>query len=385
MDCCVVIPACNNERFIAETIESVLGQTRPAAQIVVVDDGSDDATPEILERFGDRIEVVRQDRQGFAAARNRGIEACRCDLVAFLDSDDIAEPSRHEKFVETLSGDAEAAMAFSSARLIDDTGQGASRPMREVQYARKRFFGLMLVRNRIVSCSAVVARRDALEQVGGFDENLAHNEDYDLWLRIARRHPVAYIQEPLVRYRLNKKNVSQDRALHHRTEVMALRKHSPDVIRDALETAYDSYRDVEMAYARVLVSMEEYEKAERALNQLQEDDYKDSALHFFLGNIHLVRGDIDRAAEELREAVMLDDTAAAACNNLGVALAVQGRENEARQSFEMARALRLEYSDPAINLRILREGGSPRTMRLTFNLMRSTLKPEFGPVEWPDE
>jgi len=384
MTCSVAVAAHNVERFIPEAIQSLLDQTCPPDQIVVVDDGSTDGTAAAVSRFGPKLQLIRQDRLGLPAARNRAVEACGGALVAFLDGEDVAEPQRLARQIEALQADRQAAMVFSAVRFIDETSQDVSKTAHCYQYDRKGFFGMLLVRNRIVSSSAAMLRRKALDEVGGFDQSLPHNAEYDLWLRIARRHPVAYLDEPLTRRRIRFGKEEAGLMAQRREEVLALQKHSHEAIREALEAAYDTRQDVEMAFARVLFRMERFDEAAHTLNSLQDEECQNPALHFYLGNILIVQGEIERAEEQFRQAVMLDPTFAAAHNNLGVMVAAAQKQEEARQSFEIACGLRLNYSHPAINLQILREGGSHRDMRITFDRMRETLRPEFGaaPVDF---
>lgn len=379
--CSAIIAAHNAKRFIAEAVESLLAQTRRPEQILVIDDGSTDGTAAALERFGDAIRILRQDRGGVGAARNRGIEAASGEMIAFLDADDVCEPQRIERQMEVLAGDTEAAMVFCAVKFIDEFSQAIGEPMRADQYSRAGFFGRMFVRNRIPTASAVMIRRAVAKELGGFDENLVQAEDYDLWLRVAAKYPVAYVDQPLAQFRIHENTLRRNRMELHAAVVRALSKHSLETMRDALEKAYDSYLEIEMALASILLRMDDLDNAERILRALQEKEFVDPAVHFYRGNIHLIRGEMDRAEAELRQAVLLDDAFACAYNNLGVVLAARERPEDARQAFEMARALRLEYSDPAVNLQILREGGSCKSMRITFNRLRATLRPEFGPME----
>ncbi len=108
----VIIPVYNAEPHLAETISSVLSQSRPPEEVIVVDDGSTDRTPEVAAQFQDRIRYLQQENQGPGAARNRGIQASQGDLLAFLDSDDLWAPHKLQTQVEALDKNPNAGLVF---------------------------------------------------------------------------------------------------------------------------------------------------------------------------------------------------------------------------------------------------------------------------------
>lgn len=190
----VIIPTFNRRDFLGGAIDSVLKQTHAHFEIIVVDDGSDDGTDDLLAGYGDRIRVIRQEKQGASAARNSGIKAARYDLLAFLDSDD--------RFVETKLGIQYKAMQENPEFVVSHTD--------EVWYRRGRLLnqkskhartGGMLYDRSLVMCvvgmSTVMARKQLFDAVGLFDESLPCCEDYDLWLRTAIRFPFLKIDAPL--------------------------------------------------------------------------------------------------------------------------------------------------------------------------------------------
>src|SRR5688572_22302626 len=120
----VVIPTYNYGRFIAVAIESILRQTRPPLEIIVVDDGSTDETASVVESFGDAVKYVRQENAGVCAARNRGAAESRGDVIAFLDSDDSWEPTALERQVPFFDQDENIGLVHCGMREFDsDTGR----------------------------------------------------------------------------------------------------------------------------------------------------------------------------------------------------------------------------------------------------------------------
>jgi glycosyltransferase involved in cell wall biosynthesis len=204
----VVIPTHNHGRFVEEAVESVLGQTHPPAETIVVDDGSTDDTAARLERFAGRVEVIRQANAGVSAARNRGAAHATGELLAFLDADDAWVSTKLERQVARLQADEGLGLVHCGVIEVDADGQ----KLRErldgqegwVADAMLRFGGEGVI---LGGGSGAVLRRDAYLEVGGFDARLSTSADWDLYYRVARGHRVGFVPEPLVRYRCHSSNM----------------------------------------------------------------------------------------------------------------------------------------------------------------------------------
>src|SRR6266851_2397170 len=197
-----IITAFNGEAFIAPAIESVLGQTRPVDEIVVVDDGSTDGTAAIVERYRSQgVRLVRQENRGCSEARNRGIAETTGSLIAFLDCDDLWVSEKTERQIEHLLGHPEVGLVTCDPWWWDaEANQLAVRPLRpgNTQGAIRR---RLAIRNYLGNPSAVMVRRSALEVVGVFDPAEIYAEDWEMWRRIASRFEVAIVRAPLMVYR----------------------------------------------------------------------------------------------------------------------------------------------------------------------------------------
>ena len=199
----VIIPTFNRAGVVTRAIDSVLGQTYRPVEVVVVDDGSTDRTPEVLRSYGDAIVSVVQDNTGPAAARNRGIRESRGALIAFLDSDDLWLPAKLQRQVDLL----QRAGADVPCCLCDTRMRWAqNREQSSFQIARLRLGepqglwvnpALVLATRFVLFCQAALIRREFLTDCGGFDERLWLMEDHDLALRLALRGPWAVIRDPL--------------------------------------------------------------------------------------------------------------------------------------------------------------------------------------------
>jgi glycosyltransferase involved in cell wall biosynthesis len=199
-DVSVVIPAYNSASTLHNAVRSVLDQTLPPAQVIVVDDGSTDHTHKVTSSFGSSVLCVRQERGGVSAARNAGIRAARHTWVALLDADDRWHPGKLEAQAAALQSRPDACWAFCDARIVDQAGS----PVREwsfpsgIETARQLLETAFLYNPVAGSSSAVLVRRDCLAEVGLFDTGLAAVEDLDLWMRLASRHPFVHVPGVLV-------------------------------------------------------------------------------------------------------------------------------------------------------------------------------------------
>ena len=196
----VVIPAFNAAAFLPDTVGSVLDQSREGVEVIVVDDGSTDETPDVLAGFGPSIRQVRQDNAGVAAARNEGLRLCRSPYVCFMDADDWMHPDNLRVKVEHL--DAHPADVMVQG-LVEPT-DAQLRPTGPVLRGARGHIGEALaeyIPSAVPCPSSVVVRTTAVRDVGGFDTRLSTSADFDLWLRLAAMGSVGRIDEPLVRYR----------------------------------------------------------------------------------------------------------------------------------------------------------------------------------------
>ena len=191
----VIVPTYNRAWIVAEAIDSVLDQAYANLELIVVDDGSTDATDSLLSDYNDRAIVVRQVNQGVSPARNTGIRAASGDLIALLDSDDSWLPGKVRAQVDFFNTHPQA--------LICQTNEIWIRNGIRVNPGRRhrKSSGMIFEQSLalcLVSPSAVMMKKALLDEVGLFDESLPACEDYDLWLRIAWKHPIHLIDRPLI-------------------------------------------------------------------------------------------------------------------------------------------------------------------------------------------
>ncbi|SMC26342.1 Glycosyl transferase family 2 [Desulfacinum hydrothermale DSM 13146] len=194
----VVIPAYNAAWCVERALCSVLGQDYPCLDVIVVDDGSTDATPQILEKYRGRVRVVRKENGGLSSARNAGIASARGDYVAFLDADDFWFPQKLSRQMAVMTADPALGFTSTAALVVAEDGSPLSVwrcPSKQGCLTTAIFSRLSAVPG---SGSGVVVRRDLFSRVGLFDERLRSVEDVDMWLRLSAVTSYACLEEPLV-------------------------------------------------------------------------------------------------------------------------------------------------------------------------------------------
>ncbi len=250
-----IIPVYNGQNYVAEAIESVLAQTHPASECLVIDDGSTDGTRDAVSRFGDAVRYVRQARSGVSAARNRGLQLAGGEFVAFLDHDDIWRADKLALQVEAIQR-ANATMVLCAIEMVD--AAGSSLGTKRLGARRDLVTGMLLFDGtETVSCSSTgLARRGDLLAMGGFDPALGMSADWDLLLRVLLEGRLEYVDEPLVRYRVHDSNMSRrvgpmERDMRHAFAKAFSHPQLPEVLKRRRRLAYSrmyrmlsgSYRD----------------------------------------------------------------------------------------------------------------------------------------------
>ena len=189
-----VIPTLDRRHTLSRAINSVLKQTIPVDEIIIIDNGSTDGTQDMLQSEFPMVRCVSQPKLGVSAARNMGISIATSEWVALLDSDDAWVPTKLERQLELSSDN-------SNSRLIhtDEIWYRSGRRVNQMKKHKKRGGNIFeyCLPLCCISPSSVLMRKDLFEDIGLFDEELPVCEDYDMWLRISSREPISYVDEPL--------------------------------------------------------------------------------------------------------------------------------------------------------------------------------------------
>jgi len=226
----IIVPAYNAASFIGDALASVLRQTYPHWETVVVDDGSTDQTRAAVEAhmpaFRGRLRYLYQENRGVSAARNTAIRACRGELIALLDADDIWLDNRLERGVDTLDQRPEIGLVHAKVIRIDREGKLIGKPPAPAEkYLSGNIARHIYSRRAHLLAPTILFRRRCLDAAGYFDESFQVTEDRDLWFRIARAFPISYINEVLARYRVSPDSLSREWERTRETQLQFLEKH----------------------------------------------------------------------------------------------------------------------------------------------------------------
>jgi glycosyltransferase involved in cell wall biosynthesis len=204
-----IIPVHDGEKTIKNTIDSVLNQTFTDFELIIINDGSQDSTLEVINRIRDpRLKVFSYPNSGVSESRNRGLELATGEFISFLDADDLWTPDKLEAQFKALQENPKAAVAYSWSDWIDESSQflrsGGHITVNGNAYEK------LLLRDFIESGSNPLIRRQALDEVGGFEPSITHAEDWDMWLRLAARYEFVAVPLPQILYRVSSNSASCD-------------------------------------------------------------------------------------------------------------------------------------------------------------------------------
>jgi len=231
----VVLPVFNGEETIKETVNSVLNQTFRNWELIVINDGSQDATLEIVSSIKDeRIKVFSYPNKGQPASRNRGIARAKGEYISFIDADDLWTADKLEAQYQALRDNPQAAVAYSWTDWIDESGQLLSCG----SYISENgdVFAQLLLQDFIANGSNPLIRRQALLNVGNFDESLSNAHDWDMWLRLAAHYPFVVVPSAQILYRKSTSSMSAN--------VWGMEASSLRVIEKALAQAPESIQQL---------------------------------------------------------------------------------------------------------------------------------------------
>lgn len=215
----------NSEKYLEETLQSILAQTYSDWELVVVNDGSTDSTEQIVKRHmreGRQIVYHFQRNMGLGKARNKAIELSGGEFIALIDHDDKWEPEKLEKQLALFAGRPQVALTYTDAEVLHMNGERCPYPLR-AWMCRGRVLGELLLSDFIV-CSTIMFRRSVLDEVGWFDADFTQVEEYDLMIRVAEKYEFDYVDKPLAVFRIHERNSSWDRSRMDREVVTLIRR-----------------------------------------------------------------------------------------------------------------------------------------------------------------
>jgi glycosyltransferase involved in cell wall biosynthesis len=258
----VILPVYNGEKYLGRAIESVLRQSFQDYELIVVDDGSTDSTPEVARKYGDGIRYVRQENTGVAGAFNHGLRLARGRYISWLSHDDLFEPTKLEMQVLALSSYIKPAVCYTDACFIDAEGV-VTRELEVHNPEPGELLRYLFLAGKIgMSAYSLFYDRRCIEEIGLYDESQPVTQDADMLIRLARRFPFVHVPKTLIRIRQHdgreslKKNWRSEafRFYRHWSSKLSLEELFPELGSDAspLERAKarmwlgDKYAEVSM-------------------------------------------------------------------------------------------------------------------------------------------
>ena len=244
----VIVPVYNREEYVGATIESILSQTYPSIEIVLVNDGSKDNSLNILRdyesKYPEKIVVIDQVNQGQVASRNNAIRKAKGEFIAFLDSDDLWKPEKLELQIPLFSEN--VGLVYSAIDNIDETGNIVNTEICDDSITGF-ILPQLLVRNRMTGGTVVLTRK-SLDEVGLFDEKFNAAENWDLWIRVCKKYEARLVNKPLVQYRVHPGNMSKDRLLMLQAKEDIVNKHCSTEPESSEMEKYFNYAKADLAY-----------------------------------------------------------------------------------------------------------------------------------------
>jgi glycosyltransferase involved in cell wall biosynthesis len=229
----VLIPTYNAVHFLPISIESALSQSYQDFEIIIIDDGSSDNTKEVAHSYIDKnphkIRYFWQENKGLAMARNSGIAQSQGEYLALLDSDDKWLPCRLQEGVKILDADPSVGLVHGKVTCIDNNGNEVRTGKRNPKFLSGYIFDNIFLRKEDIACPTVLFRRSCCDDVGIFDAKLSRLgcEDRDLWLRIAQKYKIIFIDKVLSYYRKSSQSMSSNQKKMIEARLYVVDKYCP--------------------------------------------------------------------------------------------------------------------------------------------------------------
>lgn len=255
----VIIPTYDRADYLREALDSVFAQSYLPWEVIVVDDGSTDDTPAVVQSYGSRVRYVRHDQnRGISAARNSGLNAAQGDLIAWLDSDDLWEADFLATLVPLLMQDLTLDGVYTGITMVDANGVILGTSAR-IEKPRNLYDAL--VRDCFLTTPSIVVWKRCYDQVGDFDPQFRIAEDYDMWLRLASNFHIVGIPLPMVRIRIHATNTMADVDALCKARLAVARKHFGKFSNDSVLTETSK---VAFGYALRFIALKYIENAQPA-------------------------------------------------------------------------------------------------------------------------
>lgn len=379
-----IIPVYNGEKFLKTCIESLLYQTYPIKEIIIIDDHSQDNSNEIIFKFNKKYQNIRifknKNNKGSSFCRNFGILQSDCKNLLFLDQDDYLDRKCLEKSVnhlEYIRGQYPQylwAGTHSAYNQVDDYGNIINFIKDWKQVHPNELLGFLFVRNHIISNSGCLLDKELITKCGMYDESLKYSQDWDFFLRISQMAGIAYIDEAMTYIRRHSKNTSKYIEAYLKDERNILKKYNLVYIKEKIFNRKVSIEDNILDYLSILVRLGEYDMLSSNICKYRSDYELSEDINFFLGLYQLKSGLYKEAIDSFSSIDLKSDYYISALNNLGVSYLLCNLKELAIASFNKALNIQPNYNDAMINMKTSRlEDLSIAETRVTNRKLRKNL------------
>ena len=375
----IVLPVYNSEKYLEETIKSILNQSYENFELLIIDDKSTDLSFEIANGFEEkdnRVKFIRlQENGGAAFARNTGMNWAKGKIIVFIDSDDVMLPNRLKKTVEVFDSRPGIDIVFSNSILIDGEGE---------ELGRDYYFPPYLINDNILLhelkrnylLGTTLSIRDSIAKEYSFDIDLRTAEDYDFFLKLLYDgHKYYYVKESLIKYRVHSANKSSIKANSINATKYILNKYNFEDLYDKLKEKGCKDRDIYNSFAVVSIIKEDYSTAKEYIDKalVTGNDFKEDVFEslFYGGVIYYKLNLLSDSFKYFNEALLINKDEPTILNNLGVIYYQKGEINTARQFLEKSLQVKPGYIDAQTNLESLKSEENPD--RITEKILRKKL------------
>lgn len=378
MEVSVVIPLYNAEKYIIETLDSLLNQTHPIKEILVIDDCGPDNSKELVRNYSVKYPIIKlvekEKNEGASASRNRGITLAQSDWILFMDADDIISRDLLEKYRLALEKNIhnDVIAVHSAYMQINEESEFISKDvLRGKQYTVQDAFGSLLVRNHILTPSGLLVKKEMAQAIGGFTSGLPMCEDADFYFRLAKKGYILYVDEPLTFVRRHLTNLTENASKAYDAGKMILNLYPIEEIKEAVLGRSYSDTQNKQDLAKVLYQRGNFDEAFEILNSITTQENLSTT--YFLKSLYFLEKRIYKEVFNLLNSIMaIDPQHGASINNLGVIEALNGNRENAIQYFNKAIELYPNYIDANHNLKVSL-GEKEGEYKFTLRELRKTL------------
>lgn len=363
MDISVVIPLYNAEKYIVETLESLISQTHPIDEILVIDDCGSDHSAEIVKEYSEQHPVIRliqqPQNQGGSAARNRGLQEARNKWVLLMDADDTIHPDLLKYQLELLKqyeGIDPAPVCVHPAYVQTDAEGNilANSEYRGQQLPFSETFGSLLVRNYIITPSGLLLNRETALEIGGYKTNFFVSEDAEFILRLSRKGTFVYLDEPYVYFRRHPMSITSDLKKASNAGKAILEIYTIAEIKEAIFSRnYGDQKNL-LDFVSLLYQYQQFDEGFSYLDDIIDEEFQQSKL-FYQALYYIENNKEIEASRFLDQLLTVNDGHGAALNNRAVIYARHNDRTTACELLEKALSFFPGYMDATDNLNAVKE------------------------------